>query len=265
VIAELGPGDSLGISLAGLISGSETCYALDVVAYADAGRNERIFEELLELFSRREPIPDDSEFPEVLPGLESYDFPSDLYSAGQIKNAMKKERLSRIREAVRSLGSSGMSSCLSYAVPWTDAAVLPVSSVDFILSQAVLEHVDSLAMTYRALYQWLKPGGPMSHVIDFSSHHITGIWNGHWSYSPFLWKCIRGKRPFLINREPFSTHLRLARETGFLHLMDRKVMDESGIEAGSLDPSFRHLTEQDLKTKKAYMLSGKPKGGRRDA
>ncbi|MBN1895702.1 methyltransferase domain-containing protein [bacterium] len=265
VIAELGPGDSLGIGLAGLISGSETCYALDVVAYADAERNEKIFEELIQLFSRREPVPDDSEFPEVLPALESYSFPSDLYSAGQIKTALQKERLTRIRKAIRSLGSPETSSCLSYAVPWTDSAVLPENSVDFIISQAVLEHVDGLAMTYRALFRWLKPGGHMSHVIDFSSHRLTDVWNEHWSYSPFLWKCIRGKRPFLINREPFSTHVRLAKENGFLPLMDRKVMDESGIRTGRLAPSFRHLTEQDLKIKKACMLSVKPKGGGKDA
>jgi len=46
---------------------------------------------------------------------------------------------------------------------------------------------------------------------------------------------------------------------------DRRVIDESGIRAGRLAPPFSHLTEQDLKIRKAYMLSGKPKGGNRDA
>ena len=44
--AELGPGDSLGIGLAALISGVKSYFALDVVRYANPKRNLEIFEEL---------------------------------------------------------------------------------------------------------------------------------------------------------------------------------------------------------------------------
>jgi hypothetical protein len=52
--------------------------------------------------------------------------------------------------------------------------------VDLIVSQAVLEHVDDLENTYDAFAQWLRPGGRMSHEIDFHSRGLTMPWNGHW-------------------------------------------------------------------------------------
>ena len=43
VVAELGPGNSLGICFAALLSGTEKVYALDVVKYWDVDVNLRIF------------------------------------------------------------------------------------------------------------------------------------------------------------------------------------------------------------------------------
>ena len=74
-VAELGPGDSLGIGLAALLSGAQRYLALDVVRYADSTRNLQIFEELLALFRDHAPIPDEAEFPLVRPLLPSYAFP----------------------------------------------------------------------------------------------------------------------------------------------------------------------------------------------
>src|SRR3979409_1984427 len=57
-MAELGPGDSLGIGLAALISGTQRYLALDAVRYADSTRNLQIFDESIALFRDRAPIPD---------------------------------------------------------------------------------------------------------------------------------------------------------------------------------------------------------------
>ena len=55
---------------------------------------------------------------------------------------------------------------------------------------------------------WLRPGGVMSHQIDFSCP--GGVpWNHHWAYGPFAWKLIRGNRPYYVNRVPLSEYLRL--------------------------------------------------------
>jgi hypothetical protein len=77
-VAELGPGDSIGIGLASLLCGADRYYGLDALPLANLRRNLEVFDELVELFRERPPIPDDSEFPNVRPKLESYDFPEAL-------------------------------------------------------------------------------------------------------------------------------------------------------------------------------------------
>ena len=67
-VAELGPGDSFGIGLAGMLSGTDHYLAFDAKPHARVERNLAVFAELVELFSRRAPIPGETEFPEVFPG-----------------------------------------------------------------------------------------------------------------------------------------------------------------------------------------------------
>jgi hypothetical protein len=59
-----------------------------------------------------------------------------------------------------------------------------------VFSQAVFEHVVDLRGTYEALRRWLKPGGVMSHQIDFKAHGTAKRWDGHWAYSDFIWKLL---------------------------------------------------------------------------
>ncbi len=78
VVAELGPGKSLGVGCAALISGAQQYVALDVRQHATDSRNLEIFDELVELFANKEPIPDQTEFPNAKPLLKSYDFPTHI-------------------------------------------------------------------------------------------------------------------------------------------------------------------------------------------
>src|SRR5216684_8310540 len=71
-VAELGPGDSLGVGMAALLSGAGRYVALDAVRYADKARNRQILKELIALFRSRTPIPDALEFPLVQPPLAEY-------------------------------------------------------------------------------------------------------------------------------------------------------------------------------------------------
>ena len=98
-----------------------------------------------------------------------------------------------------------------------------------VYSQAVLEHVDDLATTYAALAEWLKPGGVASHQVGFVSHGITPEWNGHWTISDPVWKLIRGRRPYLLNREPASTHARMLRDSGLEVVNEVRVHKPSDI------------------------------------
>ncbi|MCK4625903.1 MAG: methyltransferase domain-containing protein, partial [Phycisphaerae bacterium] len=273
VVAELGPGDSIGTGLAALLTGAETYYALDVVGYANTQANLNIFEELVSLFSERRPIPGRDEFPEITPQLTSCEFPREILSDDRLAEALVPSRIQEIRNAlVRSTGVSPVNEKnmaetamlrsedaieIRYFAPWYDAGVIKPESVDMIFSQAVLEHVEDLGGTYEALYRWLKGGGFMSHQIDLSSHGLSKHWNGHWGYSPLTWKLIKGNRPWLLNREPYSTHRDLIEKNGFDIVSELKADDTSGIARNHLAARFAHFTDDDLITRTVYVLARK--------
>lgn len=244
-VAELGPGDSLGIGLAALLSGAERYLGLDLVAHAGLERNVAVLEELIELFARRTSIPGEEEFPEVKPRLARYEFPAGILTAGRLAGSLGAARLERIRRAVRAPGAGAM---IEYCAPWFDAARIKPASVDMIFSQAVLEHVDDLEAAYGAMRRWLKPGGLMSHQIDFRSHGFAAQWNGHWAYSELAWRIVRGGRPYLLNREPRSTHRRLLAAHGFRIAFEQSVTRPSGIGRQRLARRFRAMSEEDLTT-----------------
>ncbi len=203
-IAELGPGNSIGIGLAALFSGAEQYIALDVVKYAHTQHNIDVFNELLTMFKNREDIPDEKEFPRVKPYISSYKFPNHILTEEVLTISLSEDRLKKIYDAIYK--GDNKQSFIKYVAPWDDINLIKQNSMDMILSQAVLEHVDNLRDTYKALYLWLNNDGVMSHQIDLSSHGNALEWNGHWAYTNFLWKMIKGKRFGFINRKPRSYH-----------------------------------------------------------
>jgi hypothetical protein len=212
-VGELGPGDSLGIGLAALLSGCRTYAALDVVRYANVAGNLRVLDELVELFATRAPIPDHDEFPEVWPRLDSYAFPHHVLGEDRLAAAAGPDRLASLRRAVAD--PDGHEALLRYVVGWQDDRVLEAKSLDAVVSQAVLEHVDQVPFTHQAVRRWLKPGGWASHSIDCRSHGWADTWSGHWAYSEREWKLVRGARPWLLNRYSCSQHIRAAEAAGF--------------------------------------------------
>jgi SAM-dependent methyltransferase len=258
VVAELGPGDSLGIGLAALLTGATRYVGLDRVAYADPARNAAVLDELLALFRARTAIPDAGEFPELKPYLPSYEFPAALLSPARMDSCLQETRVDAIRAALRNLNDESGAITIAYRAPWSDPAVVRRGAIDMIYSQAVLEHVDDLEGTYAALAEWLKPGGVASHQISFVSHGLTPEWNGHWAIADPVWKVIRGRRPYLLNREPASTHVRLIKRSGLNAVGEVRVQIASGIERSRLARRFRSLSDEDLTTKAIFLQAVKP-------
>ncbi len=261
VVAELGPGDSLGIGLAAILSGASEYYALDVVKDAETERNLRIFDALVDLFRRRENIPGPEEFPRINPPLASYRFPDFILTNDILQRALCSERIEMIRRAVSGLCKNKIDEDqevkIVYFVPWYDSGIVKAGSVDMIYSQAVLEHVDDLEKTYQALNIWLKGDGVMSHAIDFSSHGRAREWNGNWGYSDLTWRIIRGRRSYLLNREPLSTHIKLLEKYGFALMHIRKNPGEGGIGRKNIAARFKHFAEEDLNTKGVFLVAVK--------
>jgi SAM-dependent methyltransferase len=256
-LAELGPGDSLGVGLAAVLSGVGVYYAADVKPYAELSRNLNIFDELITLFNERADVPGPDEFPGCRPSLRDYRFPHAVLTADRLEQALRPTRLEQIRELLRHDPSHGNGIQIQYAAPWDDPRIIPAGTVDMILSQAVLEHVEDVPLAYEAMARWLRPGGYMSHTIDFRSHGITHRWNGHWALSDRMWRLVKGGRTYLINREPCAEHLRQIERVG-MHVVGEERAEGPALEAAAVAPRFRGLSELDLRTQGVFVQATKP-------
>ena len=147
---------------------------------------------------------------------------------------------------------------ISYVAPWLDDNRLSPGSVDWIFSQAVMEHVDDLEATYAACRAWLAPGKAMSHQIDFKSHGTASTWNGHWAYFASTWRMVRGARGYLINRAPHSRHRAAMAAAGFEILEDLRVTRDDGLGRARLARPYRDLDDEDLITAGAFIVARTP-------
>lgn len=256
-LAELGPGDSLGVGLAALLSGVNKYYAFDAVKFSTNERNIDILNELIDLLSKCEPIPGPEEFPRARPLLSRYCFPDDLFNGEQLSQSLNTERLNVIREKLKHSTLFDLQEDsdieISYRVPWNDSVVLEPDSIDMALAQAVMEHVDNLKDAYECLYKWLKPGGLLSLNIDYKSHGTANEWNGHWKYSDFEWKLRKGRRTFLLNRQPHSVHTGLIRQVGFKIITEIKENCYSTLSSNQLALRYRGMSQDDLTTCGAFI------------
>jgi hypothetical protein len=261
VVAELGPGDSLGIGLAASLTGAERYVGLDVVRHASDAANAAVFEGLVELFRKRAAVPTPEEFPEVRPPLESYAFPAAVLPDDLLARTLAPDRVAWVRAALDGIGESpaagASAAMLTYRVPWDDPGVIEEGSVDFLYSQAVLEHVEHLDVAYDAMRRWLAPGGTMTHQVDFKAHGMTPEWNGHLAYPDWAWSLVKGRRTFLLNRAPWSDHVaRLARH-GFRVLRVLRSERTDGLPSSRLAPRFRGLCPEDAVTSGAFVVAVK--------
>jgi SAM-dependent methyltransferase len=261
-IAELGPGDSLGVGLAALIAGAEQYYAFDVAPFSSQARNLQVFDELVGLFQQRADLPGRAEIPQIKPAIADERFPIHILNDDRMAKALDPARIAALRLDL-SGDAGGRGNSVSYVAPWFDPATVQDETLDWIFSQAVMEHVDDLETTYDICYRWLKPGGLMSHQIDFRSHGTAPSWDGHRAYGDVAWWMLRGARPYLINRQPLSAHRTIPQARGF-ELIEQ-VLIEGGptIEPARLASRFRTWSEEDIATAGAFVVHRKPAASER--
>ncbi|MBI1387125.1 MAG: methyltransferase domain-containing protein [bacterium] len=246
-ILELGCGASQGAGLAWLIAGSRRLHSLDVYRYATSERNLAVFDGLVKRFRS---------------ALDSADdplFSSPILTGGRMRMLLDSNRLDLLREAIRAGGDAPDGAFLvRYTAPDYTRDTLEPDSVDFAFSQVVLQHVDDLAGLFANLHGWLKPGGFMSHWIDFSSLGTSEAWNGHWALSDGMYKLMRGKRLYLTNRLPHSEIVRIMKECDFELVADERQIKPSGIKREQLADRYRSISEEDLTTFASWILARKP-------
>ena len=260
-LAELGPGDSLGVGLAAMLCGVDHYYGLDAVPYSSTKSSLAVFEELIALVRERTPRARMG-WPDYDAHLDQRLFPSHILTDERLERSLAPDRIRCIRERLRAMSaqhSGGLS--IQYKAPWMGEAAIERESVDVIISHAVLQSVLDLDATYAALCAWLKPGGFMSHQIDFTSFRTSREWNGHWAYPDPVWKLIVGKRPYLINREPHSTHLRLMTEQGLTLVCDlQNYAAAPAMNRSHLAARWKNMSEDDFACSGAFMQARKSMG-----
>ena len=230
-VAEIGPGDSIGIGLAALIAGSDRYSGLDVVPYSLSRHNDRVFRTLVGFFQERKPNPSWG-WPNYDHMLDGRFFPSRILDDDLLARSLDGARLEKIAAALQGRRSDPIR--IAYHCPWTSSASIEPESVDWIYSHSVMEHVDDIEEAYVSMHRWLKPGGFLSHQIDLRSHELFPEWNGHWGVPRWQWRVIRGRRVYLINRLPYSAHSRLVHELFDVRL--ELLREETG---GIPDDRFR--------------------------
>lgn len=249
IVAELGPGDSIGIGLAALITGAEKYYAFDVIKHTKLKDNIIILEELIDLFNSRASIPREDEFPELRPILDCYSFPKHLFN----NFYLDKSKIKKIKSDLMTGGGE----TIKYIVPWNGAEKIEANTVDLIFSQAVMEHIIDLENAYQIMYKWLKIEGFISHQIDYKAHETHTVWNGHWNYNYLLWKIIMHGRSYPINRLPHSEHEKLIKRAGFDILNQIKVESNRGMKREILRQPYSDLDNKDLITTSAHIIAQK--------
>jgi hypothetical protein len=262
-VVEFGPGDSVGTGIAALLSGTRRYIALDVIDHANRSGNLRVLDELVALFRERADIPASGPLPGVHPRLSGYPFPSEILSEQRLCEALDPRRVDEIRASLAEPGADA-DSRVRYICPWLDSTFVEPSSVDLVMSQVALQEMDdregddALAGAFRASALWLRPGGAISHQIDFRMPEAEH-WNEHWTFSDLFWRAARGRRRRFHNRAPLSRYLDLCRSNGFrvVTLLPVHAPPGSGVPRDRLAPRWRSLGEEDLTTTGAYLLAVK--------
>ena len=255
-VAELGPGKSLGTGLAALLSGVESYAALDVVRHASVATTAPLLEPMAELFRRRVSCPQGG-FPDYSAVLDARLFPSGILTDERLARSLDAARLAELTDAVRRLDAKEQHPRLRYGT-WASGGVVRAEEADLLFSHVVLCLVEDQEAFYRCCALWLKPGGWMSHQIDFTSHGITNEWNGHLQYTDAVWRIIVGQRPIFANRERLSRHLALMDKYGFEVVSVQRRRGEAGIERSQLPPRLRDMSEDDFTCAHAFIVARKP-------
>jgi hypothetical protein len=255
-VAELGPGESIGIGLAALLTGSRKYYALDVHTYWNTKRNLMIFDKLVDLFKNKTDIPDNHEFPMVYPLLDDYTFPFHILNDNVMKQMLAEDRITKLRSAISNMDSNS-SDQIQFFVPWEKNTEIESGSLDYIFSQAVLQYVDKLDSTYEKMNALLRQGAMMSHCIDFSSHGMTKSWNGQWLYSDAEWKYLNGNKKVILNREPKSAHLQTNLKSGFDVLLTKDLKKENNFSRSQFHKKYSSISDADVGTAVSFIVSQK--------
>jgi len=258
VVLEMGPGVSLALGVAALLSGAKKYIGADAVPLLSPGATANAASQLVQMFQARAKVTFEG-WPDFSGLLDERGFPSSAIPEETLSESLEIARVASILDAAN-LAPSGVppaEELLSYIAPFFRSSVQP-NSVDFALSHSVLEHVDNLASTLSTLFLWLKPGGLMSHQVDFRSHNITRSWDGHRAYNSVAWKVVLKGRRYPVNRFPCSLVIAEIEKAGFQVIKALRNRTPPTLRRSELCREWRNVSDEDIETESLFIQARKP-------
>jgi SAM-dependent methyltransferase len=211
VALEMGPGDSLFCGMIAAALGATKTWLVDVAADA---RND----------------------------LEPYRRMAERLRAKGLAVSNKIESAETLSDVLTSCNAEYCTQGLQ------SLKTVPAESVDFIWSQAVLEHVrrHEFEETIRETFRALRPGGIASHRVDLRDH-LGGRLN-NLRFSQRFWEHpVVSRSGFYTNRIQYSAMLKIFERAGFRiqNSLPRR-WPELPTPKGRLNSQFRELDDQEL-------------------
>lgn len=158
-----------------------------------------------------------------------------------------------LEQAIEGLGASYLTDGIR------SLRTIPDASVDFIFSQAVLEHVR--AGEYRdfiaEIYRILAPAGVASHQIDLRDHLQAGLNNLR--FGDDLWEAEwMARSGFYTNRISFSEHRRVFEACGFdVTIAGVAHFESLPLARARMAAEFRDRSEHDLMVSSFHLVARK--------
>lgn len=210
VVLELGPGDSLFSAMIAYAFGASASYLVDVGPFA---RSDLEPYRAMESFLAEKGLP--------VPDVASMNSLEELLAA-----------------CAAQYETSGLSSLRA----------IPDRSVDFIWSQAVLEHIrraDFLDVM-RELRRIVRSDGVCCHRVDLGDH-LGGALN-NLRFSERLWESdFMANSGFYTNRIRYSEMMQLFRKAGFeVEMVTADHWDKLPTPRAKLSANFQHLSDDEL-------------------
>lgn len=143
-------------------------------------------------------------------------------------------------------------------------AEIPAGSIDFIWSQAVLEHVRvaEIGQLIGEMYRVLRPGGIASHRVDLRDH-LGGSLN-NLRFSDALWESpLMAESGFYTNRVRYGEMLDLFRRPGFeIEVLGADQWPVVPVARRAMAKRFRGLSDSDLRVSGFDVILRRPQDER---
>ena len=216
VVLEVGPGDSMGMGLLFLAHGAKKVYLVD--------RFKHIFWDDYDAIYYR-------------------NFLSEISNQDVPNRSVVKEAL-RIKNGKIILNPD----LLEYRLG--DAAKIPLedSSVDFLFSNAVVEHVRHAELAVQEFARVTKDSGFNVHEVDLRDHFFSKEPLRLLSYSDWLWDFMTCNRPGYSNRLRCSDYCKIFKSNKFIieRLFHTRTIEQTQVVSLKLSSKFKEYPLEEL-------------------